>query len=76
MALIVGPFRVTNENGIEDLYRNHTFDMDRQFLIVHLTQKCALNNNYILKIPHFRGPLVADLTGLYLSSYKRGNQTM
>ncbi|KAH3860106.1 aminopeptidase N-like [Dreissena polymorpha] len=71
-----GPFRVTTENGIEDLYRNHTFDMDRQFLIVHLTQKCALNNKYILEIPHFRGPLVSDLAGLYLSSYKRGNQTI
>ncbi|XP_052212469.1 LOW QUALITY PROTEIN: aminopeptidase N-like [Dreissena polymorpha] len=71
-----GPFSVTTKSGLEDLYGNHTFDLDRQFLIVILTNKCVLNNNYTLKIPHFRGPLVADLAGLYLSSYKRGNQTI
>ncbi|KAH3827003.1 hypothetical protein DPMN_128931 [Dreissena polymorpha] len=76
MTFIVGPFSVTTKSGLEDLYGNHTFDLDRQFLIVILTNKCVLNNNYTLKIPHFRGPLVADLAGLYLSSYKRGNQTM
>ncbi|XP_052261394.1 aminopeptidase N-like isoform X2 [Dreissena polymorpha] len=71
-----GSFDVKTENGLENLYSRHTFDLDRQFLIVHMTEKCAINKNYTLEIPHFRGPLAADLAGLYLSSYTRENKTI
>ncbi|KAK3602012.1 hypothetical protein CHS0354_027015 [Potamilus streckersoni] len=56
-------------------YHSYELDPSRQFLVVRLEGEMAKNERYTLKIT-FSGPLKNDLTGLYLSSYQRGNNTV
>ncbi|KAL3885524.1 hypothetical protein ACJMK2_025576 [Sinanodonta woodiana] len=56
-------------------YHSHELDQSRQFLVVRLDGEMVKNERYTLKIT-YSGPLKNDLTGLYLSSYQRGNNTV
>ena len=72
-----GTLRVRAESATEtgfDLV-SHEFDLDRQFLIVHLNQDTVPGHFYHLYL-EFVGPLKDDLNGLYLSSYQRNNETV
>ncbi|XP_052084132.1 aminopeptidase N-like isoform X2 [Mytilus californianus] len=51
------------------------FDKVNQFLILKSNTQFMAGSNYSVYI-EFRGPLTDDLAGLYLSSYKRGNDTI
>ena len=50
-------------------------DKKRQFEIFYLNGDVVPNQKYIIEM-NFTGPLTGDLAGLYLSQYKRGNDTM
>ncbi|XP_052787465.1 aminopeptidase N-like isoform X1 [Mya arenaria] len=75
-----GNFTVFHPNDINDdsknMYSSHSFDMERQFLIVHTKDTLAAGENYTLEISSFHGPLLPDLAGLYLSSYTRNGATV
>jgi hypothetical protein len=62
-------------NNNTELYEQHDFDLDRQFLIINTIDKLMAGSFYHVNVT-FRGPLKADMAGLYLSSYYRGNDTM
>ena len=49
-------------------------DKVRQFLIIHLSEMLTVAQTYVVKMS-FHGPLRPDLVGLYLSSYKLGDET-
>ncbi|XP_061165768.1 aminopeptidase N-like isoform X2 [Saccostrea echinata] len=56
-------------------YKRHEIDTKRQFLIVYTTASLQAGQYYDLDLS-FIGPLKDDLHGLYLSSYRRNNQTV
>ncbi|KAL4227197.1 hypothetical protein ACF0H5_015170 [Mactra antiquata] len=56
-------------------YVTHTEDKDRHFLIIQLDKNTDVGTEYELSMD-FVGPLDDDLAGLYLSSYKEGNETV
>ncbi|KAL4216762.1 hypothetical protein ACF0H5_024485 [Mactra antiquata] len=73
---ITGDIEVYEENDpIESLYESHSFDLDRQFLVVMTTKELTSSRNYFVHIRHFSGPLRLDYKGLYFSSYVQGNET-
>ncbi|XP_052782181.1 putative aminopeptidase-2 isoform X1 [Mya arenaria] len=57
-------------------YRNlRETDKQRQFEIFFLDQDVIAGQEYFIEM-NFTGPLIGDLAGLYLSQYKRGNETV
>jgi hypothetical protein len=55
---------------------NLSEDEERQFLIVNLNENLQPGKTYVIEMS-FTGPLSSEaLAGFYLSSYKRGDQTM
>ncbi|XP_060551724.1 aminopeptidase N-like isoform X2 [Ruditapes philippinarum] len=50
-------------------------DKERQFEIFYLNSDIVAGQKYTIEMA-FTGPLVGDLAGLYLSQYKRGNDTV
>ena len=63
------------QNGIQELYSSHSEDKKREFLIINTNINLNPGSIYVVSMT-FVGPLAPDLAGLYLSSYKRGNETM
>lgn len=60
----------TNEsNGVYDIVRQFD-DYEKEIYVLELKQKLVAGNNYSINIDTFTGPLLGDLKGLYLSSYK------
>ena len=70
-----GDISVVEKNGTAQLYESHSVDKEREFLIIDTRINMNPGRIYVVSMS-FVGPLVADMTGLYLSSYKRGNKTM
>ena len=70
-----GDISVKEQNGLVEFYSSHSMDKEREFLIIETLINMRPGATYIVSMS-FVGPLVADLAGLYLSSYKRGNETM
>lgn len=62
-------------SGSQPSIGNVEFDKINQFLILTTKEELIAGRNYSVKI-EFRGPLIDDLAGLYLSSYVRNNETM
>ena len=54
-------------------YRSHTEDKDRQFLIVNLDKETARGKAYFVEM-NFVGHLKDDMKGLYLTTFKQGDQ--
>ena len=52
-----------------------TYDEERQFEIFSLDSDVTVGEHYFIEM-NFTGPLTGDLTGLYLSQYQRGNETV
>nr|KAG5686653.1 hypothetical protein BaRGS_013440 [Batillaria attramentaria] len=48
---------------------------DTEVMVIKVKEELDGGKQYTVEI-HFEGPLTDDLAGLYLSSYKRGNQTV
>ncbi|XP_013408526.1 uncharacterized protein LOC106172388 isoform X2 [Lingula anatina] len=63
-----------NGNRVVD-YSHYKVDEARQFFILHLRSSLSAGMNYTLNM-EFEGPLKPDLKGLYLSQYKRGNNSV
>lgn len=75
--LTVSEIKVTNQmtSGSAPGVVRQSEDKDRQFLIIHLDGQLQAGQQYSVEMD-FVGDLTDDLAGLYLSSYKRGNQTV
>lgn len=71
-----GTLTFSAESGAssDPAYQSWEEDTSREFLIVHLDRDLSVGAKYIIQM-NFTGPLKEDLSGLYLSSYKRGNET-
>lgn len=52
-----------------------THDYERQFLILELDGELRASTNYSFGL-RYRGDLKDDMTGIYYSSYERGNDTV
>lgn len=72
---ITSGISVKEVNGIDELYSSHSMDLEREFLIIDTKMTLMPNSHYVVSMS-FIGPLAADLAGLYLSSYTRGNETV
>ncbi|XP_033725116.1 aminopeptidase N-like isoform X1 [Pecten maximus] len=72
-----GSIMVSAEDTTEPALSMTRFELDteRQFLIVHVNRDLTPTKFYNLAL-RFVGPLKDDLHGLYLSSYKRGNNSV
>lgn len=66
---------VRDAAGGEIAHNTPREDKDRQFYIIPLPQSLTPGQEYTVSMT-FTGPLKDDLKGLYLSQYKRGNQTV
>ncbi|XP_060075201.1 aminopeptidase N-like [Ylistrum balloti] len=77
LNITAGSIQVTAEDQTEPALSMTSFELDteRQFLIVHLSRDLVPTKFYHLALA-FVGPLKDDLHGLYLSSYKRGNESV
>jgi aminopeptidase N len=75
--LSVANITVANQNGNSGAPRvvRQSEDKDRQFLIIHLDRSLQGGQKYVVEMD-FVGDLTDDLAGLYLSSYKRAEQTV
>ena len=75
--LNISSVRVTDENGLSQLLKPNGIIEDklRQFLVISLQSPLQANQRYWIRI-EFAGPLRDDLSGLYVSSYERQNETM
>ena len=62
-------------SGKEITVNSFQENREKQFLIVNLQSSLEVGRQYYIHI-HFKGPLLPDLKGLYLSSYERNNETM
>ena len=70
-----GAISVKQQNGLQELYSSHSEDTAREFLIINTNMNLNPGSTYVVTMT-FVGPLIPDMTGLYLSTYKRGNETM
>lgn len=50
-------------------------DQRRQFVVLTLDQNLIVGHAYVMTMK-FKGPLKNDLAGLYLSTYKRGDESV
>ena len=58
--------------AIAEVTEEETF----HFFKIHMGQPLMANKNYSVRFPYFRGQLRRSGQGLYLSSYKDGDQTV
>ena len=65
----------TNESIISTTVQSTSEDTDRQFFIIQLKGLLDADRDYFVEM-NYTGILANDLTGLYYSSYKRGNKTV
>lgn len=73
---ILNPIKVADiTSGKEITVNSFQENREKQFLIVNLQNSLEAGHQYYIHI-HFKGPLLPDLKGLYLSSYERNNETV
>lgn len=66
---------ITITGGGETFVARYETDTKRQFMILKLDHNMTAGVRYHISMD-FVGPLKGGLNGLYLSSYKRGNETV
>lgn len=72
--MFLGWFTVReNASDAPDIYMDHAFDTDRQFLIINTTGMLMPGIEYVVTISSFRGQLTKDRMGLFLNQYYWGD---
>ena len=67
---------VVKDSGISVNVRNISYEEEPHFYHIHLSRNLEQNVDYQIRFRKFTGKLSADGRGLYISSYKDGEQTV